>query len=131
MTKPFNLETHNGCLTLFNPATGNHRTIRVITQKKDANFAAGERVIQLLTGPDNTRSYTGFGFVKEGGKINVWRKKQGTEFDRYADMVEHPEKYQEVGIEYKFEGRCRVCNRLLTDPESIELGVGPVCRGGR
>ena len=32
-------------------------------------------------------------------------------------------------------GRCRVCNRKLTDPESIELGVGPVCgrrkKGGK
>lgn len=25
------------------------------------------------------------------------------------------------------EGRCVVCNRLLTHPESIELGIGPEC----
>lgn len=25
------------------------------------------------------------------------------------------------------EGRCYVCNRKLTDPESIRLGIGPVC----
>jgi hypothetical protein len=24
--------------------------------------------------------------------------------------------------------RCRCCNRKLTDPASIELGIGPVCR---
>ena len=23
--------------------------------------------------------------------------------------------------------RCRVCGRRLTDPESVKLGVGPVC----
>jgi hypothetical protein len=25
-------------------------------------------------------------------------------------------------------GKCSVCRRTLTDPESIELGIGPVCR---
>lgn len=27
-------------------------------------------------------------------------------------------------------GRCGVCNRTLTDPESIAIGIGPVCREG-
>jgi hypothetical protein len=25
--------------------------------------------------------------------------------------------------------RCRVCNRILKSKESVELGIGPVCRG--
>ena len=25
-------------------------------------------------------------------------------------------------------GKCRICGRLLTDPESVSLGIGPVCR---
>lgn len=27
------------------------------------------------------------------------------------------------------EGRCGVCGRPLIDPESILLGIGPICRG--
>ena len=25
-------------------------------------------------------------------------------------------------------GRCRICGRILTDPESIAAGIGPDCR---
>ena len=51
----------NGEITLTNRETGEHRTFRIRTNKEDARFAPGERVIALLTGPDNTTSYTGFG----------------------------------------------------------------------
>lgn len=27
--------------------------------------------------------------------------------------------------------RCSICNRELTNPKSIELGIGPICRGKR
>ena len=37
----FGLETHNGTITVSNPATGQHRTFRVRTQKPDARFAPG------------------------------------------------------------------------------------------
>jgi hypothetical protein len=25
-------------------------------------------------------------------------------------------------------GRCSICNRTLTDPESVQMGIGPICR---
>lgn len=34
------------------------------------------------------------------------------------------------GYTLLLEGRCVCCNRKLTDPDSIRLGIGPVC-GGR
>lgn len=34
------------------------------------------------------------------------------------------------GYRMLLEGRCSVCNRPLTDPDSIRLGIGPTC-GGR
>lgn len=27
-------------------------------------------------------------------------------------------------------GRCMICGRLLTNPESVERGIGPICAGG-
>jgi hypothetical protein len=87
----FSLKSHNGCVTMVNPKTGNHRTIRVETQPKDAKFAPGSRIVSLLTGSNNETDYTGFGFVTESGTVAVWRKKQDSVFVRLADMIGRPE----------------------------------------
>lgn len=34
-----------------------------------------------------------------------------------------------VGYSIEHTGRCGVCYKMLRDPESIALGIGPVCRG--
>lgn len=126
---PFSTATHNGCVTMVNPQTGNHRTIRIKTQDEDAKFAPGRRIISLLTGSNNERDYTGFGFVNADGTIDVWRKKQDGVFPKLADMIVRHEFYAENhGIEYVVEGRCRICNRLLTDEQSIAEGIGPTCK---
>lgn len=39
--------------------------------------------------------------------------------------------WYENGYRLLCEGRCVVCNRLLTHPESIKLGIGPECRERR
>ena len=67
---------HNGIFTITNRKTGEYRTFRIKTQKPDATFAPGQRVIGLLTGANNEKSYTGFGFVTDAG-ISVWTKKRG------------------------------------------------------
>lgn len=125
-----NLATHNGTLTLTNPATGEHRTFRVKTQPDDAKFAPGQRIVSLLTGPDNTSDYTGFAFVNELGHVYCWTKKRGTIYERYARMLTDLAGVIERNkLEVNFEGRCRICNRPLTTPESVESGIGPVCAG--
>jgi len=125
----FAIATHNGNVTISNPATGGHRTFQIRTQKADASFAPGERIVSLLTGPDNWRNYRGFGFVKSDGRIVLWRKNRTDTFRKFADMLENPERYADR-VEYMAESKCRVCNKKLTTPESIESGIGPVC-GGR
>jgi len=131
---PFDVRTHNGRVTIENPATGGHRTFRIRTQPADAKFAPGKRVVSLLTGPDNGHDYTGFAFADEGG-VHVWAKYRAREFEAdtvyqtYARMLADPERWKARGCVYLFEGRCRVCNRALTDPESIRSGIGPVCAG--
>ena len=123
----FKLATHNGTITLRNPATGGHRTFQVRTQHEESNFAPGQRVVSLLC---DGESYRGFGFVTDDGSINVWRKKATPLFAKYADMLIRTDHYAgQHGVDYMFEGRCRVCNRQLTNPESIETGIGPVCAG--
>lgn len=125
-TKLFDITTHNGRITLRNPSTGGHRTLRIRTIPKDSKFAPGQRVAELLIGGDNDNDYQGFGFVV-GGTVSVWRSKQTQAFAWYAKFLANPERFPE--IEVFFEGRCRVCNRALTTPESVESGIGPVCEG--
>lgn len=122
----FNVKTHNGKVTINNPVTGGHRTFQIRTQPKDSRFAPGKRVVALLAGPDNTSDYTPFGFVETDG-IHVWRKKRGGVFDTYAKMLDKPQTFEAKGAVYLSSTRCRVCNRELTTPESIQSGIGPIC----
>ena len=129
----------NGTYTIENTESGEHRTFRVRTQKDDARFAPGRRIIGLLTGPDNNHSYTNFGFVNDDG-IVVWMKKRGTDswsaYQWYAFMlwdlaVNNGTELRKRGKAYTLliEKHCRICNRKLTTPESIRSGIGPVCAG--
>ena len=125
---------HNGTYTIRNKTTGEHRTLKIHTQAPDARFAPGARIVSLLTGSSNEKDYTGFGFLSDDG-IRIWKRYRGnghrTAHEWYAKMLwdflaNHG---QEFGDRYDClcERRCRICNRKLTTPESIELGIGPVC----
>lgn len=49
----------------------------------------------------------------------------GEDQKRVAEMVSDPKKTAEAyGIA---SGKCCLCNRTLTDPESIARGIGPIC----
>ena len=123
--------THNGTLTVQSTRTGDHRTFRVKTQAKDASFAPGQRIVQLMIGPDNNSSYSSFAFLKiqnQQPKVHVWKKHRNTEIQNLAKMLEQLEAHESVGnVEIHFATTCRVCNRKLTTPESVESGIGPVC----
>ncbi len=129
----------NGTYTIRNRTTGKHRTFRITTQKPDATFAPGRRVVSLLTGADNTRDYTRFGFVSDAG-IEVFAKHRAlaggkpTDWEQYArmlwDLAVENGRWLAASHELQQAGTCILCNRLLTDPVSIATGIGPVC-GGR
>ena len=127
--RPFDIATHNGFITVLSKASGEHRTFRVRTQADDAKFAPGSRVVGLLVGPDNTADYQDFGFVTEDGRIILWKRYRDSEFYGWvARMLANPERWT-AKCEFNFDGRCRKCNRPLTDPTSVALGIGPKCRG--
>lgn len=126
----FKLSTHNGTVTINNPATGNHRTFKVSTVQNKNSGLYGKRIVALLSGPNNEHDYVGFGFVTDQGDIKIWKKKSGNKiWHTYRDMLLNPSKWMDKGVEYMVEGHCRMCNRTLTVPESIESGIGPVCAG--
>lgn len=130
----------NGSHTFVSP-TGQHRTVDIRTAG-ERSALKGKRVIALLTGPDNTSDFTGFGFV-DGERIIVWRTKRGTPsepsaYEKIAHLIEmivahehgHPVKDEPEWVaqfEHLVEGRCIRCNRRLTNPASIKAGIGPEC----
>lgn len=138
--KPFDIATHNGHITVVSDKTGEHRTIRIHTEKWVERDASGEvlldeqgkpkkkavRTIGLLTGSDNENDYQNFALVGDDGRVVLWKKYRGGRFHEWlAKYLSRPEDFPQ--IECNFEGRCRVCNRLLTTPESVLRGIGPVC----
>jgi hypothetical protein len=123
---------YNGIYTLKVPG-GCHKTFRIATKPLKSKFAPGQRIIALLTGPDNEQSYQPFGFVDDGG-IRVWSRFRGTnavptQHDHWARYVwELANGRDVIGYSLLVSRRCIVCNRTLTTPESIETGVGPSCK---
>jgi hypothetical protein len=120
----------NGKYTVIS-TSGEHRTFEIRTQPADAKFAPGSRIISMLVGQNNEGDYKGFGFVSDG--IKLW-KSQNTEFFRKtSDMIwsllidGENSKYYKFGIRIEVEKKCLICNRTLTNPKSLETGVGPEC----
>jgi hypothetical protein len=98
-----------------------HASFRISHQADDANFAPGKDIIGVMLGSDNER-YTSIGFVVEG-RVRLFRKNVGVNhwWDNYlTELTADPEAVLEAL-------NCRRCNRLLTTPESIADGIGPVC----
>ena len=107
-----------------------HRTIRISTQDEDADFAPGKRIAAFLSGPDNYTNYTGFAFVDANGTATLWKRFRGDSVLAQALAILLSGKEGAInGLRaYGMEsGRCGICGRELTVPESIEMGIGPVC----
>lgn len=118
-----------GYYTIVMPEVEGHITFRVEVQANDARFAPGEMIISRLVGPDNTSNYKGVAFARKyGGGYNVWSKHREDKKLRAAlDILAGDPKAAAEGYAKK-SGRCYRCNRLLTEPLSIDLGIGPECR---
>jgi len=126
----FDIATHDAVLTLVSPRTGDHRTFRIRSVRKGK--LAGKRIVELLTGPENTADYTGFAFIDEFGIISVWAKHRGSPgdpslYERYADLLQRADYWAARGVEFMASLRCRRCGHPLTHPDSLISGYGPKC----
>jgi hypothetical protein len=151
----FDLATHDGIVTIHNPATGGHRTFRIQTARTPGKWE-GMRFVAILIGPDNTSDYQNFGTVVtetvhpgeigSDGQVNAGdsdivrarvsvkpnysgdgKTTSQTIMRKFAKMLENPPKFMEKGIHYHISGHCRRCGRVLTRPDSLATGVGPEC----
>ncbi len=123
-------------VTLNAPTTHKHFTYRITKNPDKPQYW-----VAVLSGPNNTRDYMYIGSIKihmnspmpitefvitPGSKVTNealsfrW-------FHRFFHLL--TAKNIPETLEVWREHRCGKCNKPLTDPLSIKLGIGPVCRG--
>jgi hypothetical protein len=115
--------------TLVSEKSGARFTFRVRTAKEDDD---SRHFVEVLTGPNNTDDFTYLGTIFNGARYAHGRKSRiGVDassakafawaWSFLARDVAPP------SCQFWHEGTCGRCNRPLTDPTSIETGLGPVC----
>ena len=115
-------------VTLRSLKTGTHYSYKV--HRPVDSFV---HFVSVLDGPDNTSDYSYIGFIRRG-KEYVWggrNSKKGDDAPSNQAFAWAFRKLVEGEISPKLqvwhEGRCGRCGRVLTNPQSILTGLGPVC----
>jgi hypothetical protein len=139
-------------VTLVSKQTGRRFTFKVeqkrVKPREDAETdaeydarkaaaQAGPRFVKVMTGPDNENHYTYVGHIDEQRTFRLDRKsKISAEAPSvsawqwfWKSLVAKSPRLTEQ-CEVWHDGHCAKCRRKLTVPESIALGLGPVCAGG-
>lgn len=124
------VEAGQAVFTVTSRKTGTRFTYRVAVAKNGA-----VSFVSVLTGPDNTASYSYLGFVRDGqffhggAKAAIGREAPSALafawFWRSFVLGAHPTAGNLAEVHH--EGRCGRCGRALTVPESVESGLGPEC----
>jgi hypothetical protein len=103
-----------------------HSTFRIYKQADDADFAPGELLLQRLTGSDNTGDYTTVAFVKNG-HFNLFKRHRPVAGASQPQWLKDAYTLFANPDAVLTAKNCIRCNRILSTPESIEAGIGPVC----
>ena len=127
----------NAKVTLSSKKTGKHFTFTV---KHGWDWKTNSRdfdtplFVKVLTRSDNMseKSFTFIGFIpKDGDTLIAGRKGRpdAPSFKALRWALAHLVKGNiPADLEIRHEGSCSRCGRALTVPESIDTGMGPVCR---
>jgi hypothetical protein len=120
----------NSIFTIKNTETQRHFTFKVYNpnkkiEKKDIFF------VSVLTGTDNNSDYSYFGYIKDNryyhakpNKTKISESAQSVLVFKYLiNNVENLDKR----VDFYHEGKCGRCGRKLTNPDSLENGIGPEC----
>lgn len=106
------------------------------TYRVRLNDAGTLYFVGVLTGSDNTSDYSYLGTVaceerapyKHGRKSRVGEDAPSVRaFAWFWRALTTKDEEALAQVEFRHEGRCGRCNRLLTVPESLDRGIGPEC----
>ena len=120
----------NAKVTLKSLASGKHFTYHVKAKTDQKDPEKSIYFVRFLNGPNNQTDFAYLGFMPEkGGKIITSQKsaagKQAPVYQAFVYAMQHPDAPM---LEIHHSGCCGRCGRELTDPESIQTGLGPICR---
>lgn len=119
----------NSIFTVRKVVDQSRKTFKVYKSKKYADKFR----VYVLTGPDNTKSYTEIGLITMDELKNVRFEAHNYLGNKdYITLFERIFMSFSIGlvmpsIEMWHSGRCCRCGRVLTVPESIAAGIGPEC----
>lgn len=126
--RPEFLAGGNAFLTVSN-GKGEHFTYKIRLHEK-----SGRHYANVLKGPDNYSNYKDLALYKPAlGDLmpNVYAR-YGVNSKEYrvlhwAVAIIHGRRECPEGWQIQHAGKCCVCARKLTTPESIAAGIGPTC----
>jgi hypothetical protein len=111
------------------------RTTR-FTYRVRANDAGTLFFVGVLSGPDNNADYSYLGTLRSarGENLTLTKKSRAGDdaqsvraFRWFWRALTEKDEASLAKVEFRHEGRCGRCNRLLTVPESLDRGIGPEC----
>jgi hypothetical protein len=115
---------------------GEHYTFKIRQPKRQDERFTGTvpHFVSLLTGPDNTSSYTYLGVMcPTTGSVRLTKKSKYTSDTKPVKVVSwamkhvYGDRQLPEGYQIRHEGKCGCCGRALTHPESLSRGIGPEC----
>lgn len=117
----------NALFTVLNKTSGNYVTFKVKKHKEDD--------VWFVTALGQYGSYDFIGTCFSDKKFKYSGKSDVSETDQKVTVFKwfltkffnDQNKYEEVKVYH--HGRCGACAKVLTTPESIKEGIGPVCSG--
>jgi len=121
----------NARVTLRSEATGARFTYRIRAKRGDV--ASPLRFVEVLTGSDNESDYSYLGVIRDNGFRTTGKSRISADAPS-AVALAWAWPHIAAGrippaLSVFHEGRCGRCARPLTDPVSIERGLGPECAG--
>lgn len=114
-----------------------YQTLRLRTCKDEQaeryHKPLGTRMAQYLSGPDNSNDYILFAWIYPNGRIQM-KGDYKTDSELMDDLklllaFDSAGALDAAYAYAKRSNRCSICGADLTNPDSIDAGMGPVCRG--
>lgn len=121
----------NATITLESLKSGKHFTFKVRQAKKDDSKSPF--FVSVLSGPDNHANYSYVGVITSDKKEFKLTQKSKVSSDALSYKAFNFFFVQLISgkihndLKIYHSGKCGRCGKKLTDPRSIENGLGPEC----